>query len=275
MGATLSALLLVVTVKEYVHRTVDLVDAKCDLLYVRYECAGSTGTCFTTISRAYVQKHEEFLVHFPFVLSVKGGLSNEFMETVHDGIMSPNGLSRTLATVERRCQSRSATLMLTIYLRPRQLALSMPPTMPTAFWTEFTTIYSSLCENLMKHLKIRRALRIDHSVKFCKRLKIWTGSGKRDGMANCKMLLLAQNEIGQIVGRCLTRSENNDETEKLLKHVEPMLAPFTDDAELLVVSDDVTGVRNLVSRVFGDRVSTKQDPFHVIQRITEKVKSTK
>ncbi|EGZ21832.1 hypothetical protein PHYSODRAFT_406228, partial [Phytophthora sojae] len=237
----------------YVHRTVDLVDAKCDLLYVRYECAVSTGTCFTTISPAYLQKHLEFLLHFPFVLS-------KLQVLLH----TPNGLSSALATVERRRQSRYYKLYTLFADRVRRrnanadYVSSTPPTCSqyasdnappttqtlTAFWMEFTTIYSPLCKNLMKHLKIRRALRIDHSVKFCKRLKIWTGSGKRDGMANCKMLLLAQNEIGQVDGRCLTRSENNDETEELLK-------------------------------LFGDRVWTKQDPFHVIQRITEKVKSTK
>ncbi|KUF97442.1 hypothetical protein AM587_10004019 [Phytophthora nicotianae] len=127
----------------------------------------------------------------------------------------------------------------------------------------------------MQHLKVRRALRIDHSVKFCKKLKNWTGSGQREGIADGKMLLLAQNEIGQIIGRRLTRSENNEETEELLRSVAHSFQPATSNGDLFVVSDDASSVRNMVHRVFQDRVSTKQDPFHVIQRITTKVKVAK
>ncbi|ETO68000.1 hypothetical protein F444_15138, partial [Phytophthora nicotianae P1976] len=80
---------------EYVQRTVDIIDCKCELLYIRYECT-SSGTNFTTESPEYLHKSMETIVHFSFVLSVKRGLSNEMMEMIHDGIMSPNGLSSAL-----------------------------------------------------------------------------------------------------------------------------------------------------------------------------------
>eukprot|EP00644_Phytophthora_capsici_P010012 jgi/Phyca11/130077/e_gw1.90.28.1 len=250
----------------------EAVDCKCELLYTRYECT-STGTCFTTASPSYLNRRVDTIVHFPFVLSAKSGLSKEFMEIVHDGVMSPNGLSSALACVRRRRQTRYYKLCTffadrirrirngnTEYVAPTPPTCSQycsdnaPPTSNTltAQWLEWTSIYSSLCELLMQHLTVRRALRIDHSVKFCTQLKHWTGSGQREGIADGKMLLLAQNEIGQIIGRRLTRSENNEETEELLR-----------------------SVRNMVHRVFQDRVSTKQDPFHVIQRITTKVKVPK
>ncbi|ETP05972.1 hypothetical protein F441_17541, partial [Phytophthora nicotianae CJ01A1] len=179
------------------------VDCKCELLYTRYECT-STGTCFTTASSSYLNRRVDTIVHFPFVLSVKSGISKEFMEIVHDGVMSPNGLSSAI----RRIRNGN-----TEYVAPTPPSCSQycsdnaPPTSNslTAQWLEWTSIYSSLCEVLIQHLKVRRALRIDHSVKFCKKLKNWTGSGQREGIADGKMLLLAQNEIGQIIGRRLTR----------------------------------------------------------------------
>ncbi|ETO77213.1 hypothetical protein F441_03876, partial [Phytophthora nicotianae CJ01A1] len=42
--------------------------------------------------------------------------------------------------------------------------------------------------------------------------------------------------------------------------------PATSNGDLFVVSDDASSVRNMVHRVFQDRVSTKQDPCHNIAR---------
>eukprot|EP00644_Phytophthora_capsici_P001372 jgi/Phyca11/105254/e_gw1.10.489.1 len=227
----------------------EAVDCKCELLYTRYECT-STGTCFTTASPSYLNRRVDTIVHFPFVLSAKSGLSKEFMEIVHDGVMSPNGLSMYTLFADRIRRIQNGN---TEYVAPTPPTCSQycsdnaPPTSNTltAQWLEWTSIYSSLCELLMQRLTVRRALRIDHSVKFCKQLKHWTGSGQREGIADGKMLLLAQNEIGQIIGRRLTRSENNEETEELLRSC------------------------------FKIEFQQKQDPFHVIQRITTKVKVSK
>ncbi|RLN02727.1 hypothetical protein BBJ28_00027163, partial [Nothophytophthora sp. Chile5] len=215
------------------------------------------------------------------------------MELVHDGIMSPNGLSSVINNIKRRRQTRYYRLYSLFASRVRTLrdtnSAYLAPSPPscaqycavnavpssqvlTAVWIEASAIWSSLCEKLMQCMSVRRALRIDHSVKFCKRLKIWTGSGKRESLSDAKMLLLAQNEIGQIVGRRLTRSENNEETEALLRWVAPAFASDSDGNELCIVSDNASAVRNMVSGIFGERVSVKQDPFHVVQRISEKIK---
>ena len=39
-----------------------------------------------------------------------------------------------------------------------------------------------------------------------------------------------------------------------------------------VISDNANSSRNMVQRVFGQSVVVKQDPFHVIQRLTEKIR---
>ncbi|ETI44469.1 hypothetical protein F443_10826 [Phytophthora nicotianae P1569] len=145
----------------------------------------------------------------------------------------------------------------------------------SAAWMQSTNIYSSLCEQVMSSLKVRKALRVDHFVKFCKRLKVWPdGTGKRESMSDAKMLLLVQNEIGQIVGRRLTRSENHDETREILLHVRSAFSG-TESGSKYVISDHANGIRNLVSSVFDSSVGVRQDPFHVIQRFTEKIKDQK
>jgi len=48
--------------------------------------------------------------------------------------------------------------------------------------------------------------------------------------------------------------------------------PHLSAEEYFLVSDNASAVRGTVERVFGSRVQTKQDPFHVIQRFTEKVR---
>ncbi|KAG2786523.1 hypothetical protein PC129_g8241 [Phytophthora cactorum] len=91
-------------------------------------------------------------------------------------------------------------------------------------------------------------------------------------MKDAKMLVLLQNEIGQIVGRWLTRSENNFETRELLEHVKSACPVETDSNMCVIISDNANAVRSLVNEVFGSAVSVRQDPFHVVQRFTEKVK---
>ncbi|KAG3111250.1 hypothetical protein PI124_g10003 [Phytophthora idaei] len=91
-------------------------------------------------------------------------------------------------------------------------------------------------------------------------------------MTDAKMLLLLQNDIGQIIGRCLTRSENHDETCELLEHVKGAFDDGANDDEWFIVCDNANAIRRLVVNVFGSLSTVRQDPFHVIQRFTEKVK---
>ncbi|KAE9122469.1 hypothetical protein PF005_g3629 [Phytophthora fragariae] len=70
-----------------------------------------------------------------------------------------------------------------------------------------------------------KVLRVGHSAKFCKKMK---------------------NEVGQIVGHRLTRSENNDESSALLEAVKPILKPDGNYPIYL-------------------------DPFHAMLRVKEKI----
>lgn len=83
------------------------------------------------------------------------------------------------------------------------------------------------------------------------------------------MLLLAQNEIGQIAGRSLTKPENNEETEVFLKSIVfSDVSPPTGTRYLAI--DNANAVRKMAHRVVDHSFVVKQEPFHVIQPISEK-----
>ncbi|KAG1700106.1 hypothetical protein DVH05_011918 [Phytophthora capsici] len=281
------------SVKERMQRVVEDVECKYTVLYMKYQCTGThrgKSTTFSTLSSAFIQRNADVMVHLPFVLSKKMGFSKRLMEHVHEGILSPNGLSSALNHLERRRRNRYYDLLAKFVFgvkqnhedNPQYLAPS-PPTVDiylsrnkvvshaslTAAWITDTALYSSLCELVMRNAVVKKVVRMDHSVKFCKRLKNWEGHGQRENLVDAKMLLLLQNEIGQIVGRRLTSSENKDETMQLLSEVK---SQFETSGDCFLISDNATAVRDFVGDVFGDSVAVKQDPFHVIQRFAEKVK---
>ncbi|RLN27278.1 hypothetical protein BBJ28_00026006 [Nothophytophthora sp. Chile5] len=236
------------------------------------------------------------MLHFPFLLTKKTGIAKSLMEIVNDGMMSPNGVASSMSRIERRRQNRYYKLLCLFADGVRQSRARNPtyfaPTPHTmeeytvknnfidnhtltAAWMEYTEYSGSLCEKVMQNVEVRKVLRMNHSVKFCKRLHVWKAGGTRESIKDAKMLLLLMNEIGQIVGRRLTRSENHEETRQLLQHVAPQLRhDDTGEDGLMVVSDNASAVRNMVASAFEGAVSVKQDPFHVIERITEKITPT-
>ncbi|EGZ15909.1 hypothetical protein PHYSODRAFT_561630 [Phytophthora sojae] len=237
------------------------VGYKYNVLYVKYQCARKVASgkarTFLTLSSSFLEANPDVAVHLPFVISKKMGFSKGLMEHVHEGILSPNGFSRAL--IGQKYRENAA------YLPP------IPPTVDayleknkvvsqssmTDAWLAYTELYGSLCEVVMKQTKVKKVLRADHSVKFCKRLKLWSGHGQRDNLADAKILLLLQNEIGQIVGRRLTSSENKDETMQLLSDVRPQLDA---DGDCYLISDKAAAVRKFVVEALGDSVVVKQDP---------------
>ncbi|EGZ23432.1 hypothetical protein PHYSODRAFT_479316, partial [Phytophthora sojae] len=219
------------------------VGYKYNVLYGKYQC---TRKDVSTLSSSFLEANPDVAVHLPFVISKKMGFSKGLMEHVHEGILSPNGLSRAL--IGQKYRENAAYLppippTVDAYLKKNKV---VSQSSMTDAWMAYTELYGSLCEVVMKQTKVKKVLRADHSVKFCKRLKLWSGHGQRDNLADAKMLLLLQNEIGQIVGR---------------------------HGDCYFISDNAAAVRKFVVEALGDSVVVKHDPFHVIQRFSEKLKS--
>ncbi len=278
--------------KEYKKRIVQDIDHNTVLVYCKYQCTGRERACFTTISSGYLERLDSGAAHhFPYICTHKSGVSKHIFELVFDGIMSANGLSSMLRNVARRRQARYYNLMVHFAdaLSLQQSGVgALPPAVAqyldghqvmdskslTDIWLSRTEVYSAMSEHLMSQLPIKKVIRIDHSQKFCKRLKVHGANGQKVGALEFKMLLLVQNEIGQIVGRCATRSENGAELRSLLEHSvrDRMIASASDENEMFIVSDKANAVKGLVADLFGEKCCVKQDPFHVIMRFSEKIR---
>lgn len=145
----------------------------------------------------------------------------------------------------------------------------------TQLWIQGTAPLIYLSKRVMDSALIDRVIRINHSQKLCKKVKLFTDNGKKEGLKELRMLLLVQNEAGQIVGRSFASSENYHQTESMLRNkVQERIAASAEKRSqpIILVSDNATAVRAMAHRVFGDDVAVKQDPFHIIQRLSEKVR---
>ncbi|OWZ16887.1 LOW QUALITY PROTEIN: hypothetical protein PHMEG_0009257 [Phytophthora megakarya] len=188
------------SVKKYGRRVVELVECKCDLLLVKYRC-GIAQQSFSTLSTEYFKQWPEMILHFPFVLSHKLVFSKTFfvMALRHNSMM---------ANIERRRRQRYYKLVSLFacgvkrnhastcgYLAPmpvtedqymEQNKLVDNHTLTKA-WLHATELCGSLCEQVMKHCVVKRVMRMDHSVKFCKRLKLWKAHGQREYLTDAKI----------------------------------------------------------------------------------------
>ncbi|RLN97983.1 hypothetical protein BBJ28_00021981 [Nothophytophthora sp. Chile5] len=211
---------------------------------------------------------------------------------VYDGMLSTKGISGAVANIQRRRQKRYYRILSAAGAAVENRRLQEPdyesPLPPTVeqymtghpcldaetlrdVWLTQTHIYSRLCEAQMADTKCTRVIRLDHSQKFCSNLNVHEADGSKDQSASIRMRLLVQNEIGQIMGRSLTRSENHLETSALLLGMCEKMSSQTDGPRICVC-DNAKANRNLIEKIFGAAVVVKQDPFHVIARFTEKIK---
>ncbi|RLN88775.1 hypothetical protein BBJ28_00021632 [Nothophytophthora sp. Chile5] len=115
-------------IKEYRQRSCEDIDARCHLLYVKYQCGGTCepNTCFSTIGEGYVQREVRTMIHFPFVTTKKMGVSKALMEMAHDNMMSANGLSRNVENTQPRREKRYYNLLNLFADRVRQNQISNP-----------------------------------------------------------------------------------------------------------------------------------------------------
>ncbi|EGZ21950.1 hypothetical protein PHYSODRAFT_496061, partial [Phytophthora sojae] len=221
------------------------VDHKTVLYYARYRCTGPHATrTFSTIDDEYLASSPELSLAFPYLLTYQTGVSRELFHLVYDSVLTTRGISGASSSVTRS-EAKNANYsppMLVSLEQYMEANACLDDEALQKIWLTQTEICSRLLEAHMTQCKIKRVIRLDHSQKFCSKLKVFGAQGKKDQSSEVRMLLLAQNEIGQIVARGLTYSKNHAETAAILKPV------------------------------FNGALVVKQDPFHVIQRFTEKVK---
>lgn len=97
-------------------------------------------------------------------------------------------------------------------------------------------------------------------------LKIFGSDNSKEQSSLVRLLMLVQNEAGEIVARGLTQSENHDESGAILETLVHKVNHESDD-EMVCVCDNAVQTRNLITKVFGGRVATKQDLYSALQRM--------
>lgn len=279
-------------IKEYLSRLVEDESHTTALLYIKYVCRGNEPVCVSTISDSFLRMAGPSVsLFFPYIKTVKKGISKALWEQVCAGIMSPTGLAPQLRHIGRLRHQRyywlrslfasklqvngdDRTILTAPAINQYMAVHSVPDAKTMAdIWLSRTAVVAAAGEALMRECEIKRVVRVDHSQKFCKWQQKYGGDGSKENLDQIRMLLLAQNEIGQIVGRSFTRSENNEETQQMFENIlQERVTKRAALDEVLLISDNVNAVRGMVAEVFGENVSVKQDPWHVIHRFSEKIK---
>ncbi|EGZ06568.1 hypothetical protein PHYSODRAFT_532249, partial [Phytophthora sojae] len=214
---------------------------------------------------------KEVLLAFPYLLTYKSGISLELFDLVYDSMLTTMGISGATNNIVRRRQKRYYTLLAGAateiekrkradphYSQPLLLSVEQYMTdhgcldseVIQKLWLTQTAVCSTLVEAHMASAECAKVLRVDHSQKFCSKLKVFGADGSKEQVASVRMLLLVQNEVRQLLARGLTKSENHEKTTAICSQLQTSWPP------LLILSDFVL---------------VKQDPFHVIQRLTEKI----
>lgn len=225
-------------INEYCQRMVDDVGHRTVLLYCKYQSANGSLT-FHSTSHDFLQRLDASVwLYFPYLLTHNSGIPRSLLDIVHEGIISQSGLRQALTGIERWRQNRYMSLRTMFAARLNAIRLKadnyLARSPPTAagfmtlnrvpghnsvieMWLETTSVCIILSEMLIRTLKVKCLLRLDHSRKFPKWLKQYGSDNTKDGLASMKLFLIVQNEIGQITDWKLTRSENIDKSEALLR----------------------------------------------------------
>ncbi|EGZ21088.1 hypothetical protein PHYSODRAFT_497461, partial [Phytophthora sojae] len=230
------------------------VDHKTTIYYARYVCRGASKVSFTTIDDRYLSTSKEVLLAFPYLLTYKSAISLELFDLVYDSMLTTKGISGATNNIVRHRETQASRPPLqSAFASPVEQYMTdhgcLDSEVIQKLWLTQTAVCSTLVEAHMASAECVKVLRVDHSQKFCSQLKVFGADGSKEQVASVRMLLLVQNEVGQLLARGLTKSENHEETTAILQPIANKLASTSHIERFLV----------------------KQDPFHVIQRLTEKI----
>jgi hypothetical protein len=181
---------------------------------------GGRETTFSTVHDKHLSQSALLQLYFPYLLTKKSGVSRELLDLAHDAMLG-SGLQSLAEQLSRRRRNRFYRLLSIFAAMVRERAeASATPSGPwtmekysdvhslpcsktlTDAWMAHTDLTGKMSRRLRGVLEIRKAVRVDHMVNFPKRLLEATGSVHHDA----RLLLLARNEIGQIVGHAFTQS---------------------------------------------------------------------
>ncbi|KAI9104611.1 hypothetical protein DFS34DRAFT_682487 [Phlyctochytrium arcticum] len=286
-------------VKEYCHRYGEDPDYTVCIVYMAYTCAGTSKTTngerFTTISREFLNKIGTALANlFPYMLSYKKAIHEGLFHEVHQAMMSPKGLAPLISSLKARRMKRYTDMNIEhthdprfkktpAEQRPKAASvqdflhlhrLVEADTFQTV-WLKATVAIEELARATMNMSVAKHAISFDGTYKFPGKLKTAEpNTNLKITLPQMKCLHIVQNEIGQIMDITFMDSESHDTIGPVLKSVrenqeEAGFAP-TAEHPIIVVTDHLNNTQAVIEEM-GEGYLAKQDPFHVIKRILDKV----
>ncbi|KAI9097125.1 hypothetical protein DFS34DRAFT_686227 [Phlyctochytrium arcticum] len=173
-----------------------------------------------------------------------------------------------LTPVEQRPKAPSASEYLLLH------SLTDAETFQQA-WLVATGGIEELARVIMELSPAQHAISFDGTYKFLARMKTAEpNTNKMVSLPQMKVLNIVQNEIGQIMDiRCMS-SESHETLWPVLEKIEEIqdAAGFspTADHKIIVVTDNLSNTQAIIEAM-GEGYLPKHDPFHVQQRILDKV----
>ncbi|KAJ3296015.1 hypothetical protein HDU76_006771, partial [Blyttiomyces sp. JEL0837] len=209
---------------------------------------------FTTLSPAFVKKWPpSALKEFPYILLRKSAFARQLVqEVVHENVMCGRGIEGSLDVL----QSRRAAVFAQ---RLNEFGMAMqranwdeaagcvvitnstkPPTHAEYYathkkpdwhstkdvWLQFTEPLVKISRVFRKSLEVRSFVIIDGNFKYAKLMKVRVG-GENVQSDQWRLLMVAMNEIGQIIAFKLCKAESHDEMESLFEEIKKYNLPAT------------------------------------------------
>ncbi|KAI9347418.1 hypothetical protein DFJ73DRAFT_761093 [Zopfochytrium polystomum] len=257
-------------------RLVNDIKHRTYLIYRQYRCsmwkkstraeldpeedAKGSGYFSTIDERFFELLDDEKRGRFPYILTFKGGVSVELYERfVARCFYTAIGLKSSLKEILSIRSGRYAQLLQRFAKRSEIISAEIRPTPPTladyldknkppdrkemsSLWLKETAKFDHLASALMNSAKVTKSVSLDGTRKFAKRLRFRKGQQSAN-LKECHLLLLARNEIGEIVNRQFVASENQGEITEFLKRiVQYNVEPTAKVGDTFTAMDDAASV---------------------------------
>ncbi|KAI9104883.1 hypothetical protein DFS34DRAFT_663914 [Phlyctochytrium arcticum] len=283
-------------IKEYLSRIGQDFSHCIDILYIAYTCP-LKGTQFTTITNSFLQKVGPAIANrCPFYFSHKTAITRQLFRGIHKAIMSPKGIARLAKAVNTQRMARYGDLLVEHAARVNKefaLADTEQKPQPWSFkqymtehesinpramqdaWLFFTSPMPAIAKVMMEMVAANKAIMYDASQKYPGKMR--AEDPETHSLVTpqeLKLVNIVQNEVGEIMAYDLLEKESHACLGPVLKRVKAVnkahgIIP-TEAEPIIVVCDQVTRDKKII-KAMGPHYKPKQDPFHLFQRINEKI----
>ncbi|KAI9103965.1 hypothetical protein DFS34DRAFT_646102 [Phlyctochytrium arcticum] len=264
---------------EYLSRIGQDISYCIDILYIAYTCP-LKGTQFTTVTNSFLQKVGPAIANrCPFYFSHKTAITRQLFRGIHKAIMSPKGIAGLAKTVNTQRMARYGDLLVEHTARVnKEFALADTEQKPQPWsFEQYLTEHESIDPRAMQDAWLFFTSPMPAIAKPKVSGKMRAEDPETHSLVTpqeLKLVNIVQNEVGQIMACDLLEKESHaclGPIGKRVKAVNEAHGIIPTEAEpIIVVCDQVTREKKIIEAM-GPHYKPKQDPFHLFQRINEKI----